>query len=77
MLKSLKDAPGVIGAHSYEEFPDEKMLLMCLELGEIDIASMLKNKRKLWIEKGITDPFLADPVFICSLWNDMLRAVQV
>lgn len=76
-LRSLKDAPGVINVYSIEEFPEDKMLLMCLELGEIDLAHLLKRKRAEWQARGITDPFVADPTFICGLWHDMLRAVQV
>lgn len=76
-LKSLRDSPGVINVYDLEEFPEEKMLLMCLQLGDIDLAKLLKNKRAEWAVKGITDPFVADPTFICALWHDMLRAVQV
>ena len=76
-LRSLKDSPGVINVYSIEEFPEDKMLLMCLEIGEIDLATLMKKKRKEWAERGITDPFIADPTFICGLWHDMLRAVQV
>lgn len=76
-LRSLRSSPGVINVYSIEDFPEEKMLLMCLELGEIDLAKLLKNKRQEWATKGITDPFVADPTFICSLWHDMLQAVQV
>jgi hypothetical protein len=76
-LRSLKDSPGVINVYSIEEYPEDKMLLMCLELGEIDLATLLRNKRKRWAAEGITDPFVADPTFIAALWHDMLRAVQV
>jgi hypothetical protein len=76
-LRSLKDSPGVINVYSIEEFPEDKLLLMCLELGEIDLAHLLRKKRKEWKDRGITDPFIADPTFICGLWHDMLRAVQV
>jgi serine/threonine protein kinase len=76
-LRSLKDSPGVINVYSIEEFPEEKMLLMCLELGDIDLATLLTNKRKRWEAQGISDPFVADPTFIAALWHDMLRAVQV
>lgn len=76
-LKSLKDSPGVINVHSLEEFPEDKMLLMCMEIGDIDLSNLLKKKRLEWEARGITDPFVADPTFICGLWHDMLRAVQV
>ena len=76
-LQSLSDAPGVIDVFAYEECLEEKMLLMCMELGELDVGSLLKLKRAQWKSEGHTDPFIADPVFICSLWHDMLRAVKV
>jgi serine/threonine protein kinase len=65
-LRSLKDSPGVINVYSIEEFPEDKMLLMCLELGEIDLATLLRNKRKQWAARGISDPFVADPTFIAA-----------
>lgn len=77
LLRRLKGTHGVISMYSFEEFPRDHVLLMLLELGETDLQLLLQRKMEQWRKQGFTDPFAADPHFICCIWQDMLRVVQV
>lgn len=77
LLQKFAGTGGVIKLYSFEEFPLDEVMYMVLELGEMDLHTMLKRKRVMWAQQSQSDPFIADSNFICNLWHDILRSVKV
>lgn len=74
LLKRLRGKEGIVRLVDHEYLPEQQILHIVLEYGEVDVLTMLKRKRKQWRNQ---DPFIVDPGFIVSIWRDMVRAVGV
>lgn len=85
LLKRLQASEAVVTLHHFQEFKKEQVLFVVLECGECDLKGLLESKRLTdavhqdgtKTPRSASDPFVAHPNFICCLWQDMLRAVQV
>eukprot|EP00892_Ulva_mutabilis_P007100 jgi/Ulvmu1/4762/UM020_0047.1 len=76
LLERLRGCPGIIKMYSFEEHPRDKMLYVVLEIGELDLHTLLWERQRRWTEMGITDPFMADSIYISYIWQAILRCVQ-
>jgi Protein kinase domain len=74
LLQRLRGKPGIIRIVDSEHAPQQGLLYVVLEYGEIDLAQLLDKKRRQWKDH---DPFAIDAHFLGSVWRDMLRAVGV
>lgn len=85
MLRRLHWSEAVVTMHHFQEFKKEQVLFVVLECGECDVKGLLESKKLTDVvhNDGTTtprsrcDPFVEHPNFICCLWQDMLRVVQV
>lgn len=77
LLQRLKGTGATVKLYHHCEYKKDEVLYVVLECGECDLTQLLDDKTKQWKAEGHTDPFVADPNFICSLWHELLRVVKV